>query len=131
MSKGNINKKILREFGYLIGIGIPLIIGIIFPLISGHNLRIWTFIFGIFSISLGLFKPNLLYYPYLAWMKLGLLLGWINSKLILGLIFLFVLQPIALIMKLFGYDPLKIKKSNKKSYREYRKIKSIDLKRIF
>ena len=131
MLKEKISQKKLREFGYLIGIGIPFLIGTIIPLISGHPVRIWTFVFGVIFMFFAAIKPNILFYPYLAWMKLGLLLGWINSKLILGLIFFLVLQPIALIMKLFGYDPLKIKKSNKKSYREYRKIISIDLKKIF
>tara|TARA_B100000886_G_scaffold340543_1_gene311046 strand:- start:5923 stop:6318 length:396 start_codon:yes stop_codon:yes gene_type:complete len=131
MLEKKISRKKLREFGYLIGIGIPFLIGTIFPLISGHNIRIWTFVFGIIFIFFAAIKPNILFYPYLAWMKLGFLLGWINSKLILGLIFFLVLQPIALIMKLFGYDPLRLKKSNKKSYKEYRKIILIDLKKIF
>ena len=131
MIKEKITTKKLREFGYLIGIGMPLLVGTIIPLVGGHSVRIWTFIFGSIFILFGAIYPNILFYPYLAWMKLGLFLGWINSKLILGLIFFLVLQPIALIMKLFGYDPLRLKKSNKKSYKEYRKNISIDLKKIF
>ena len=64
-------------------------------------------------------------------MAIGDLLGWINSRLILGLVFLFVLQPIALIMKFSGYDPLRIKKVNKKSYRENKKDVRIDYTKIF
>ena len=44
-------------------------------------------------------------------MDLGKALGWINSRIILGLVFIIVLQPIAFIMKSFGYDPLKLKKA--------------------
>ena len=64
-------------------------------------------------------------------MKLGKILGWFNSYLILGLVFIFVLLPIALIMRIFGHDPLKIKKSNKKSYREVRLTDKINLRQTF
>ena len=64
-------------------------------------------------------------------MKLGLALGWINSKLIFGLIFIIIVQPISIIMKFFGYDPLRKKFSPEKSYRELKNQKEIDLTRIF
>ena len=76
-------------------------------------------------------KPVLLFYPYKAWMALGLALGWVNSRIILGFVFFLVLQPIALIMKFAGHDPLKIKKSNERSYRENKSNNKVDLTRIF
>ena len=79
------------------------------------------------ALILGLIKPSLLFYPYKVWMKLGHILGWVNSRIILGLVFVIVLQPISLIMKIFNYDPLRKKKNNQKSYRETIKKKSIDL----
>ena len=64
-------------------------------------------------------------------MKLGYILGWLNSRIILGLVFLVVLQPIAMIMRIFGYDPLRTMKNNKKTYRENKHEHSVNLKRIF
>ena len=64
-------------------------------------------------------------------MKLGYILGWVNSKIILGLVYLLVLLPIALIMKIFGYDPLKEKKNNQLSFRENIEDKEVDLRKIF
>ena len=64
-------------------------------------------------------------------MKLGHVLGWVNSRIVLGLVFLFVLQPIAFIMKLFGYDPLRKKKGKENTYREIRSNHKIDLRKIF
>ena len=75
--------------------------------------------------------PRLLLYPYKAWMKLGLILGWLNSRLILGLVFILVLQPIAFIMRISGYDPLKLKIIEQKSYREKTTNKKINLRKIF
>ena len=102
-----IPRKQLRQFGIIVGLGIPLFLGYIIPFLGGHFFRTWTLWIGLPILILGLIKPNLLYYPYKAWMALGHILGWVNSRIILGLIFIMVLMPISFIMRLFGYDPLK------------------------
>ena len=127
----HISNKILREFGFLVGIGIPVLVGWILPLFGGHAFRYWTLWMGFSLFFVAILKPAFLYYPYKLWMKLGHVLGWVNSKVILGLVFLFVLQPIAVIMKFFGYDPLKIKKTSGTTYREKRSNFKIDLRKIF
>ena len=126
-----ISKKKLREFGFLIGFGFPILIGWILPTIAGHGFRSWTIWISFPILILGLIAPRLLLYPYKSWMALGHALGWINSRIILGLVFLLVLQPIAFTMKLFGYDPLRKKKNNESSYREKNEHRIIDLTRIF
>ena len=73
----------------------------------------------------------LLYYPYQLWMRIGYALGWFNSRLILGIIFILVLIPISIVMKFFQYDPLKKKKQDTISYKENKKNTAIDLTRIF
>ena len=124
------SKKDLREFGLLIGITFPILIGCIIPIITGHDLRIWPLLVGFPFLILGILKPSFLFYPYKVWMKLGYYLGWVNSRIILGLVFLIVLLPIALIMRLFGYDPLKKRKINQITYREIKDNK-VELNRIF
>ena len=129
--KNHIPKKKLREFGFLIGLIFPFLIGWILPLFGGHSFRTWTLFISIPSIILAFTKPILLLYPYKAWMKLGHILGWVNSRIILGLVFLIVLQPIALIMRIFGHDPLRTKKNTQKSYREIKTNYKVNLKKIF
>tara|TARA_B100000941_G_C28241218_1_gene416595 strand:- start:161 stop:559 length:399 start_codon:yes stop_codon:yes gene_type:complete len=131
IKKSSISKKQLREFGFLIGIGFPIFIGWLIPAISGHLFKTWSLWVGIPALLLGIIKPSLLFYPYKGWMILGLVLGWINSRIILGIIFLLVLQPIALVMKMFGYDPLRKNKSNEITYKEYKENHKVDLTRIF
>ena len=126
-----ISKKILREFGISFGLLFPTIFGLIVPLIYGHSYRTWTFFIGFLFFIIGFLKPKLLLYPYKIWLKLGLILGWINSRLILGIIFIVVLQPISIFMKLFGYDPLRKKNLDVNTYREIRQNNKIDLNRIF
>ena len=123
--------KKLREFGLIVGIGIPLIFGILIPIVIGHQIRFWTIFIGIPMIFLGLYFPNMLTPLYKGWFRIGHLLGWINSKILLTLIYILVLQPISILMKLTNYDPLRIKTSNKKSYREKGDPQQVDFKKIF
>ena len=131
MMKEAISKKQLREFGLLIGFGFPILIGFLLPALSGHGFRVWTLWVGIPGLILGLTAPRLLHYPFKAWMALGHFLGWVNSRLILGLVFIVVLQPIAYGMRLFGYDPLRMRRKGEKTYRENRQDHHSDLTRIF
>tara|TARA_B100000131_G_scaffold233343_1_gene225221 strand:+ start:399 stop:791 length:393 start_codon:yes stop_codon:yes gene_type:complete len=130
MKNSNSLKK-YREFGLLIGVLVPLIFGILLPIIYGHNAKLWTLWLGLISISLAFFQPRILSYPYKVWMQFGHVLGWINSRIILGFIYILVLLPIALFMRIFGYDPLKKKKLKQHTYRENIYNKKIDLNRIF
>ena len=129
--KNHIPQKKLREFGFLIGLTFPFLIGWILPLIGGHSFRTWTLFISIPSLILAFINPRLLLFPYRAWMKIGLILGWLNSRIILGLVFLIVLQPIALIMRILGHDPLRTKNFARKSYREIKTNHKVNLKKIF
>ena len=126
-----ISKKQLRDFGLLIGFGLPLIVGWLIPSITGHGFRAWTLWISIPTLVIGVLSPRILRKPYQAWMQLGHLLGYVNSRIILGLVFIAVLQPIAFVMRAFGYDPLRAKKSNLLSFKENKKGSKVDLTRIF
>ena len=129
--KNHISEKILREFGLLIGFLFPILIGWILPGLVGHPFRSWTLWIGIPSLILAILRPGILLFPYKSWMKLGLILGWLNSRIILMLVFLIVLIPIALIMRLFGHDPLRANKTGEKSYREIKTNQKMNLNKIF
>ena len=126
-----ISKKQLREFGLLVGFGFPLLIGWLIPALTGHGFREWTLWVGFLGLIIGLTSPRLLYYPYKGWMALGHTLGWINSHIILGLVFILVLLPISFVMRLIGYDPLRTKLKEEKTYRENRINHKTDLTHIF
>ena len=126
-----LSKKQLRDFGLLIGFGLPLIIGWLIPSITGHAFRAWTLWISLPTLVLGIISPRILRKPYQAWMQLGHLLGYVNSRIILGIVFIAVLQPIAFLMRAFGYDPLRSKKSNLLSFKESKEGSTVDLTRIF
>ncbi len=129
--KKNISRKILREFGFLISFTFPILIGWLLPAIGGHSFRVWTLWVSFSSLIVTIIKPLLLFYPYKAWIKIRDILEWLNSHIILGLFFISILIPISIVMKIFGYDPLRNKKSNQKSYREIKVDYMVNLKKIF
>jgi hypothetical protein len=52
--------------------------------------------------------------------------------MVLGLVYVLVLQPIALLMRILGHDPLRKKRSAVASYREEKtSTKKVNLTRIF
>ena len=110
------NKK-LKEFGLLVGFGLPLVFGWFLPLIFDHEFKIWTLMISIPFFILA-YKTFLLFYPYKFWMSIGHILGWINSRIILGLIFVIILLPLSFIMRILGYDPLSLKTNNLSTYKK-------------
>ena len=56
--------------------------------------------------------PALLRPVYRAWMRLGEALAWVNTRIILTLIFFLVVTPIGLVMRLFGRSPIATTKRN-------------------
>lgn len=122
----------LREFGLLIGIVFPLLLGWLLPALHGHPFREWTLWIGLPALALGIAWPRGLAWPYRGWMALGHGLGWINSHLILGAVYVLVLQPLALLMRSLGHDPLRRRRnSTAGSYREERANPEVNLRRIF
>ncbi len=125
------SQRQLREFGLLIGVVFPLLLGWLLPALHGHAFRGWTLWIGLPALVLGLAWPRALAWPYRGWMSLGHALGWVNSHLILGLVYLLVLQPIAAVMRTLGHDPLRRRRHAQASYRETPSQTPTDMRKIF
>ena len=122
----------LRSFGLTLGLLLPLVFSCLWPWLHRSASPAWPVVLGALLIALGLITPRHLQQPYRLWMLLGHGLGWINSHLILGLIYLVVLQPIAIAMRLLGHDPLRrTLKPGAPSYRESCSGKTVNLERPF
>ena len=50
------------------------------------------------------------------WYQFGILIGKLVNPIILGIIFFMLITPMSILMRMFGRDELKIKKSRRKSY---------------
>ena len=127
----NINKKQLIEFGILLGIGFPFFIGWLIPFFHGNDFKIWSLFIGLPFVLISFIKPSLLRIFYKKWIKLGNILGFLNSHVILGFIFFFVLLPISIFMKILGHDPLNKSFSAIKTYKVENKNYKTNLNKIF
>ena len=86
-------------------------------LIIGLWLDIHVLVIVSASIGLGsVLIPPFARFVNWIWMKLALGLGWINSRILLTLIYFLVLFPIAIISRLFRNDPMELKKGSGDSY---------------
>ncbi|XTZ10104.1 MAG: SxtJ family membrane protein [cyanobacterium endosymbiont of Rhopalodia yunnanensis] len=104
-----LNRKELRRFGLLTGTIISGLFGLVMPLILGHKLSLTPWIITGVMYGLATFIPQSLDPIYNNWMKVTQVLAWINTRIILGLIFFFIVTPMAFIMRLFNRDPMKNK----------------------
>jgi hypothetical protein len=57
-------------------------------------------------LLLGLVQPRLLKWPSAAWWKFSRVLGYINARILLTLMFSLLLVPVSLLWRLIGKDPL-------------------------
>ena len=117
----NIRKdnKAIRDFGILIGFILLIIAGILFyKERESYELII---LLGIAFIGLGLGMPIILKPFYSVWMYFAVVVGWLMTRLILGLLFYVIVSPIGLISRLFGKEFLELKNiSFNRSYWNYK-----------
>lgn len=100
------DRKGLREFGIVTGTIVAVLFGLFFPWLLERDLPLWPWVFaGAFTLW-ALVAPESLRPIYRLWMRLGLLLSQVTTPIILGIIFFFVILPVALVMRLAGHDPM-------------------------
>jgi Saxitoxin biosynthesis operon protein SxtJ len=105
--------KKVRNFGFLFGC-----LGLLAAIFLFYRHRLyWPWVF---SGTLFLFITALWGYPilrpiYAVWMSLAYLMAWINTKIILGLLFYLVMTPIGLALRLIGKDLLDQKSDRTRS----------------
>jgi glucan phosphoethanolaminetransferase (alkaline phosphatase superfamily) len=115
MEKLNLDKHTLRKFGLTMGM---VFLIITFWFLFRHKYSpLTTAIVSATFFLFAFFTPLILKPIYIFWMRLAFILGWINTRLLLIVVFYLIFTPIGLAMKLFNFDPLQRKiEKNKNSY---------------
>jgi len=119
-----IDKDGLREFGMVTATITALLFGLLLPYLFDHPIPDFPLPFKISMVLAGiaLILPIVLKPLYAIWMVIGFILGWINTRIILGVVFYTLFTPVALSMKLLRKDPMHRNLSSK--LESYRKTKS-------
>lgn len=100
-------KKDLRNFGLTIGIVLGLLSGLLWW--KGKDTDSIFAIIASAFILLGLLLPSVLKPLQKAWMTLAVIMGWIMTRIILGILFYLVFTAIGGIPRLFGKQFLDLK----------------------
>ena len=103
-----------KKFGILFFI-IFFIYGI-WPILNSGEVKIWALLISIVFLILGLTNSKILSPLYKYWIKLGELLGKIISPVVMAFVYFVVITPIAIIIRIFGKDLLKLKLSKSSTY---------------
>ena len=99
-------KQTLRNFGLITGAIISVLFGLFLPWVFNHDLPYWPWIITGILWGWAILSPSTLIPVYRIWMRVGYGLGWINSRIILGVMFYVIFLPSGLIMKMVGKDPM-------------------------
>tara|TARA_B110000444_G_scaffold247965_1_gene271260 strand:- start:1779 stop:2186 length:408 start_codon:yes stop_codon:yes gene_type:complete len=95
-----------RKFGLSFAVVILLFFFLLLPWIFAAQQPHWPWFVSSLLLLWALLAPGSLHYLYKPWMRFAHVLGFINTRLLLGLIFILIFVPIALVFKLFRVDPL-------------------------
>ena len=97
--------KQLRSFGLTVG-GIFALIGLWPVVVHNAGLRWWSVIVAGALMLPSLVYPKSLFWIYKGWMAVGAVLGWINTRIILGVVFYAVVTPIGIMRRWLRKDPM-------------------------
>lgn len=128
----DLSEKSLKKFGLIVG-GVFLILSLLFFYKDWlPTLRLVFALIGIYLFVSGIVIPKSLNQVYKIWMGFAFALGWIVSRFIIVILFIFVLTPIGLLAKIFGKKFLETDfHDRKESYWIPKEHKSIDYEKMF
>jgi hypothetical protein len=109
MTETNPDPKQLRSFALVTSGLLAGIFGLLLPAIWNYAWPVWPWAAGGILAAWGVVAPATLFPFYRYWMKFAAVLGWINTRLLLGFVFYALITPIGFVARLFGRDPMQRK----------------------
>jgi hypothetical protein len=97
----------LRNFGLVVGSIFAGLFGVIVPWRNHRTVPIWPWALGLTLVASAALAPGLLRYPYAVWDRAGKVLGWVNSRIVLNLLFFLIFVPAGVVARLGHWDPMK------------------------
>ncbi len=108
--------RVEREFGLIVG-AVAILLGC-WWIYRGKfiNAAYVSSTLGVILVVFGFIWPRALVFPNKAWMLLAEALSFVTTRIILGLVFFFVITPIGVVKRLSGWDPLSRRSKSSGSY---------------
>lgn len=92
----------LRRFGWQMAIAVVLLFGLLLPWLFGYLLPWWPWWLAAALLLLAFTAPKLLYWPSRFWLAIASVLGWLNTRVLLALVFYLVVTPLGWLLRLLG-----------------------------
>lgn len=103
----HLDRQGLRKFGITTGLIVVVLFAFFFPwAFDAASMPVWPWVVAGLLWVPALLVPNSLQPVYAGWMRIGHAIGWVNTRIILGLIFYVLVLPMGLVMRLFAKDPM-------------------------
>lgn len=119
----------LRRFGLVTGAIVAGLFGVLVPLWvhRGPVLVVWPWaVAGVLWVW-ALIAPSSLRLVYRNWMRIGLVLGFVNSRIILSVCYYLIFMPVGWLLRLTSKDPMARKLDpDAESYRVTRKPNPVE-----
>ena len=110
--------KEIRSFGFFLSLLVVLIFAGLMPWLFNQSIFLWPFVVSTVTALLALLAPSTLRPLHSLFIKLGTLLGFTNTRIVLFIIFFGLFLPVSIIMWLVRRDILGRKPSTVDSYRK-------------
>jgi hypothetical protein len=108
MVENKVGKSQLRSFGLIVAAGFSVIA--LWPTIfRGDGPRLWALTIVFVMALAGLIYPQILRPVFKVWMAVGEVLAWVNTRIILSLLYYGMIVPIGFILRLAGKDSMQRK----------------------
>jgi hypothetical protein len=95
----------IRKFGLIVG-GIFFLIGVWPYFLRGEDPRLWALVIGGALVALGGVLPQALTHVYRVWMVIGHVMGWVNTRILLGIVFYGIITPLGVARRWFSADTI-------------------------
>lgn len=96
------NTKELKQFALTMSWAFPAVFALFLPWLFNYATQLWPLAVSAVLLALWLLKAQWIYYPYKVWMAVAGTIGWVNTRIILGLCFYLLFMPIGRVMKWLG-----------------------------
>lgn len=106
----------LKNFAITMSWGIPLFFTLLIPWLFNQPWQIWPFYISAYLLFAAFTWKKLLMPLYVIWMVVASIIGWINTRVILGIIFYIIMLPIGMFLRVSGKLQYQRKPSLQKSY---------------
>jgi hypothetical protein len=103
---GVVDNKELRKFGLIFSSILLVLFELLLPWLKERPLPWWPLTVSVPIVTLALIWPAALRPLYIVWMKFGAVMGFINTRIIMTVLFFVVLTPIGWLMRALGKNPL-------------------------